>query len=139
MATSIKFIDENSIRVFSDTTYDSEIDLGDSEDQDDDEENSENSEIESVQEGKGNNTETSKNKKNKRSYRWRYTNNQPLSTNTEHTEQITPEVDEVKTPLEYFKDFFDDDMISLIADQTNLYSAQNDIAKGSIATNSEEI
>ena len=96
MATSIKFIDENSIRVFSDTTYDSEIDLGDSEDQDDDEENSENSEIESVQEGKGNNTETTKNKKNKRSYRWRYTNNQPLSTNTEHTVQITPEVDEVK-------------------------------------------
>eukprot|EP00795_Rhopilema_esculentum_P009567 gene9567-17318_t len=139
MATSIKFIDENSIRVFSDTTYDSEIDLGDSEDQDDDEENSENSEIESVQEGKGNNTETSKNKNNKRSYRWRYTNNQPLSTNTGHTVQITPEVDEVKTPLEYFKDFFDDDMISLIADQTNLYSAQNNIAKGSIATNSEEI
>ena len=111
------------------------IDLGDSEDQDDDQENSENSEIESVQEGRGNNTETSKNKKNKRSYRWRYTNNQPLSINTEHTVQITPEVDEVKTPL----DFFDDDMISLIADQINLYSAQNDIAKGSVATNSEEI
>ena len=74
-----KWPPENSISVFSDTTYDSNSDmiLGESEDQDDDKENSENSEIEFVQGGKGNDTQTSKNKNNKRSYRWRYTNNQP--------------------------------------------------------------
>ena len=45
----------------------------------------------------------------------------------------------LENPIDFFKAFFDDDMTQLIADQTNLYSVQCDLVKGSIGTTKSEI
>lgn len=42
-------------------------------------------------------------------------------------------------PIDYFKQFFDDQMANRIADETNLYSTQCNLNKGSKATCHEEI
>eukprot|EP00795_Rhopilema_esculentum_P006428 gene6428-biopygen8027 len=44
---------------------------------------------------------------------------------------------EVLTPIEYFKSFFDDQLIAHISEQTNLYSVQKN--GSSVATTADEI
>ena len=39
-------------------------------------------------------------------------------------------VNEMRPPISYFKDFFDDDLIQHITDQTNLYCTQQKLKKG---------
>ncbi len=45
----------------------------------------------------------------------------------------------LQSPIEFFRLFFDDDMIKCIADQTNLYSTQQNVNKGSIGTSPDEV
>lgn len=40
------------------------------------------------------------------------------------------EVEDTKSPFEYFKMFFDDDLVQQIVDQTNLYHTQESLSKG---------
>ena len=61
-------------------------------------------------------------------YRWRYTDNHHIPLNTKY--RVTRDVENVQQPLFYFQKFFTDEMIQLIVDQTNLYSAQVDIGRG---------
>ena len=45
----------------------------------------------------------------------------------------------LENPIDYFKAFFSDEMTELIPEQTNLYSVQCDVAKGSVGTSKTEI
>ena len=67
-------------------------------------------------------------------YRWRHKDipkiNAPFHENKE-------EMQELKTPLEYFKFFWSDELIDLVVEQTNLYSTQK--TGYSVNTNHDEI
>ena len=56
----------------------------------------------------------------KRVYRWRHRDIQEVRSNFCTNEQIR----DVKEPLEYFKDFWTDELTNLVVEQTNLYSVQ---------------
>ncbi len=47
--------------------------------------------------------------------------------------------EEMENPIDFFHLFFDKEMINLIAEQTNLYSTQCNLNKGSIGVSSQEI
>ena len=71
---------------------------------------------------------------NKHVYRWRY---KDILMNNAHFEQGKEEIQELKTPLEYFKLFWSDELIDLVVEQTNLYSTQK--TGHSVNTNRDEI
>lgn len=74
-------------------------------------------------------------KRNKKNYKWRQMEFRPAYRHC-NTAFSDPPMEEM-TPLQYFKYFFDDDLISEIADQTNLYSVQK--TGKSVKTNPKEI
>ena len=49
------------------------------------------------------------------------------------------DIEKLKLAIDYFKMFFTDEMLTRIAHHTNLYSAQQNINKASIATGKDEI
>lgn len=80
------------------------------------------------------------NKKKTRTYRWRTSEVDSIQQNTAFADvRPMPDITQCETFLHYFKQFFDDEMICSIAEQTNLYSAQCNISKGSIGTDKDEV
>ena len=67
-------------------------------------------------------------------YRWRH-RNIPMNNVPFHEDK--EDIQELKTNLEYFKLFWNDELINLLAEQTNLYSTQK--TGFSVNTNKDEI
>ena len=56
-------------------------------------------------------------------YRWTKIKNAKMNTEFHGVRFPAPPIDEI-SPLEYFKKFFDDDLIAHLSHQTNIYSVQ---------------
>ena len=54
-------------------------------------------------------------------------------------EELFMDEESLENPIDYFKAVFDDEMTQLVADETNLYYVQCDVAKGCIGTMEIEI
>ena len=72
-------------------------------------------------------------------YRWRNDRAPPPQIANKFKGELFVDEDSFESPIDYFKAFSDDGMIQLIADETNLYSVQCDVAKGSVGTTRIEI
>ena len=72
-------------------------------------------------------------------YRWRADRVPPPRMSTEFEGYTHVAEGNLENPIDYFKAFFSDEMTELIAEQTNLYSVQCDVAKGSVGTSKTEI
>ena len=72
-------------------------------------------------------------------YRWRADRAPPPRMSTEFKGYTHVAEGNLENPIDYFKAFFSDEMTELIAEQTNLYSVQCDVAKGSVGTSKTEI
>jgi len=72
-------------------------------------------------------------------YRWRADRAPQPQMSSEFKGYVHVDEGSLKTPIDYFKAFFNDETTQLIADQTNLYSVQYDVAKGSFGTTKTEI
>ena len=59
--------------------------------------------------------------RNRKVFRWR---KKDVSPSDESFIQEKDEIEEMKSPLEYFRQFWPDDINELVAQQTNLYSTQ---------------
>lgn len=75
-----------------------------------------------------------KGKKLKKKLKWKKKDIDPVDSTCDVS---FTEADQVRSPLEYFKIFFDDNIINNIVDQTNLYSVQKKLV--SVNTNYNEI
>ncbi|XP_076036256.1 uncharacterized protein LOC143022126 isoform X1 [Oratosquilla oratoria] len=69
-------------------------------------------------------TQTSKRDIKERPIIWRTVDIGQKSTEVPKWKGKLPEATTLKTPLEYFKQFFDEDLLQMIVDQSNLYSTQ---------------
>jgi len=72
-------------------------------------------------------------------YRWRADRAPQPQMSSEFKGYVHVDEGSLKTPIDYFKAFFNDETTQLIADQTNLYPVQYDVAKGSFVTTKTEI
>ena len=84
-------------------------------------------------------SEVAKNDVPEHVYRWRADRTPPPQMSGEFKGNLEVKEGGLHNPIDYFKSFMDDEMTQLIADQTNLYSVQCDVVKGSIATTKTEV
>ena len=62
-----------------------------------------------------------------------------ITQNISFSDNRMSDIEKLKLVIDYFKIFFTDEMIKHIAHHTNLYSVQQNITKGSIATDKDEM
>ena len=62
-----------------------------------------------------------------------------ITQNISFSDNRMSDIEKLKLVIDYFKIFFTDEMIKHIVHHTNLYSAQQNITKGSIATDKDEM
>ena len=87
-----------------------------------------------------NSLQSNKKRKTQLEYRWRSMKDRTsITQNVNFSDNRMSDTEKLKLVRDYFKIFFTDEMIKHIAHHTNLYSAQQNITKGSIATDKDEM
>lgn len=75
-------------------------------------------------------TSSDKNKRKKRQYTWKAVPNKVTTFRpTPQWKGVIVEADEVRQPIDYFRDFFDNATLDHIVDQSNLFAVQTNVTK----------
>ena len=156
--TSLNFVDEYIIQkvVTTDNTYESDVAPSDSDNNfepsdysgtDDFDSDAETPLSNLVKDNSSNNKndnlnslQSNKKRKTRREYRWRSMKGRTsITQNISFSDNGMSDIENLKLRIDYFKIFFTDKMIKHIARHTNLYRAQQNITKDSIATDKDEM
>ena len=133
----VKFVPDSSASCVVDHIYDSEIENSSNNEEEEDE----GKETESQHDDNTPIIMTTNKKKNNQQYMWKSSVSQgAVETEDTHfsSENFHTDNTDIESPFHYFR-FFDKEMVCLISDNTNLYSTQCNLDKGSIRTSETEI